>query len=306
VPRIPTRRRCSPSTSALALAWAGPRTASTSALACSCSLAMRSRLPLSVRPLSPRTAARSGSHEHVAPRRADPRRGRRPLPRGLGGSRGDRRRARSIRRWSCPERRWPGRRTGRAGWARPDRYGRTGGHVRRLPADRAWSAGRVRPFRAAAGPRLTMSIPLLVADDQPVVRAGFQTAAGRSRRGRPAAVLAGVKPKPCRWPTASHDTSCGRRPEAATGTPEEQSADQDPPNRSLYGLRGLPPGVPGDGRRDVPSGDDRCATLDVEGEVGGSRRQCPSSTHPALVSELMTAEVRRAPPAGRVDRLSRR
>jgi len=43
-------------------------------------------------------------------------------------------------------------------------------------------------------------------------------------------VLAGVKAKPCGWPTASPDPGCGRHLPTAAGTgSKERAKDQDPP-----------------------------------------------------------------------------
>jgi hypothetical protein len=52
-------------------------------------------------------------------------------------------------------------------------------------------------------------------------------------------VLAGVKAKPCGWPTASLDPGCGRHPRTAAGTRlEEWPQDQDPPIRGLHAFGG--------------------------------------------------------------------
>ena len=54
------------------------------------------------------------------------------------------------------------------------------------------------------------------------------------------AVLAGVNATPCGWPAASVDTGCGRHRSAPVGRGQEgTSTDQDPHNKSLYGIRGL-------------------------------------------------------------------
>jgi hypothetical protein len=43
-------------------------------------------------------------------------------------------------------------------------------------------------------------------------------------------VLAGVKAKPCGWPTASPDPGCGRHPaNRRRNRVEERAKDQDPP-----------------------------------------------------------------------------
>src|SRR5438093_2467211 len=63
----------------------------------------------------------------------------------------------------------------------------------------------------------------------------------RPRRPEHGAVLAGIKAKPSGWPTASPDPGCGRRrPAPVEGGHRGRSTAQDPPNKSLYGIRGLP------------------------------------------------------------------
>jgi hypothetical protein len=53
-------------------------------------------------------------------------------------------------------------------------------------------------------------------------------------------VLAGVNTTPYGWPAASVDTGCGRHRSAPVGAGQEgTSTDQDPHNKSLYGIRGL-------------------------------------------------------------------
>ena len=52
---------------------------------------------------------------------------------------------------------------------------------------------------------------------------------------------AGVKVTPSGWPAASLDTGCGRQqPAPVQGVGRRRSTNQDPPNGSLYGTRGLP------------------------------------------------------------------
>src|SRR6266487_377085 len=108
-----------------------------------------------------------GAHQLAQARRTGKRRGGPALPRRRPGA--DRLRRRSRRR------RPPGRRLRAGVGPRPGRHAGAGGAVRRRPGRWAPAGRRLPGARpAAAGGRAGMSIRVLLADDQPLLRTGFR------------------------------------------------------------------------------------------------------------------------------------